>query len=71
MRPAWVRPAALALVQGAVDLLKDDHRVARRVKTDAQSEHGSRWILMTDPEGYEFCVCDGGIGGNAAGSGDG
>ena len=21
-------------------------------------EHGSTWILMTDPEGNEFCVCD-------------
>jgi len=24
------------------------------------SEHGSTWVLMTDPEGNEFCVCDGG-----------
>jgi predicted enzyme related to lactoylglutathione lyase len=24
------------------------------------SEHGSTWLLMTDPEGNEFCVCDGG-----------
>ena len=23
-------------------------------------EHGSSWLLMTDPEGNEFCVCDGG-----------
>jgi predicted enzyme related to lactoylglutathione lyase len=23
-------------------------------------EHGSTWLLMTDPEGNEFCVCDGG-----------
>ena len=27
-----------------------------------QSEHGSTWILMADPEGNEFCVCDGGGG---------
>ena len=24
------------------------------------SEHGTRWIVMADPEGNEFCVCDGG-----------
>jgi hypothetical protein len=23
-------------------------------------EHGSTWLLMSDPEGNEFCVCDGG-----------
>jgi predicted enzyme related to lactoylglutathione lyase len=32
---------------------------ARRAE-DAQVEHGSRWIVMHDPEGNEFCVCDGG-----------
>ncbi len=26
----------------------------------ARTEHGSRWIVMTDPEGNEFCVCNGG-----------
>jgi hypothetical protein len=26
-------------------------------------EHGSSWIVMHDPEGNEFCVCDGGSGG--------
>src|SRR5258706_72481 len=35
---------------------------AVRVQTDHLSEHGSTWILMTDPEGNEFCVCDGGTG---------
>jgi predicted enzyme related to lactoylglutathione lyase len=35
---------------------------ARRVASDAMSEHGSRWCLMADPEGNEFCVCDGGSG---------
>jgi Glyoxalase-like domain len=25
-------------------------------------EHGSHWIVMADPEGNEFCVCDGGGG---------
>jgi predicted enzyme related to lactoylglutathione lyase len=24
------------------------------------SEHGSTWLLMTDPEDNEFCVCDAG-----------
>ena len=24
------------------------------------SEHGSTWVVMHDPEGNEFCVCDGG-----------
>ena len=28
-----------------------------------QSEHGSSWIVMNDPEGNEFCVCDGGQSG--------
>src|SRR5437899_11489891 len=25
-----------------------------------QSEHGSSWVVMHDPEGNEVCVCDGG-----------
>jgi len=29
----------------------------------SMSEHGSRWVVMADPEGNEFCVCDGGAGG--------
>lgn len=33
---------------------------ARRVQADQLCEHGSTWILMTDPEGNEFCVCDAG-----------
>jgi predicted enzyme related to lactoylglutathione lyase len=33
---------------------------ARRVRDDHMHEHGSSWILMNDPEGNEFCVCDGG-----------
>jgi len=24
------------------------------------SEHGTTWVLMADPEGNEFCVCDAG-----------
>ena len=33
---------------------------ATRVSEAPYSEHGSTWVLMTDPEGNEFCVCDGG-----------
>jgi predicted enzyme related to lactoylglutathione lyase len=33
---------------------------ARRVRADHIHEHGTTWILMNDPEGNEFCVCDGG-----------
>jgi predicted enzyme related to lactoylglutathione lyase len=33
---------------------------AHRVEGTVRAEHGSHWILMTDPEGNEFCVCDGG-----------
>ncbi|MGH2759815.1 MAG: VOC family protein [Actinomycetota bacterium] len=34
---------------------------ARRMGA-VQAEHGSRWIVMNDPEGNEFCVCDAGLG---------
>jgi len=30
---------------------------------DARVEHGTRWVVMADPEGNEFCVCDGGQAG--------
>jgi predicted enzyme related to lactoylglutathione lyase len=33
---------------------------ATRAQPDTLSEHGTTWILMTDPEGNEFCVCDAG-----------
>jgi predicted enzyme related to lactoylglutathione lyase len=35
---------------------------ASRLRAELQSEHGSTWILMADPEGNEFCVCDAGQG---------
>jgi predicted enzyme related to lactoylglutathione lyase len=35
---------------------------ARRLEAQARAEHGSRWVVMADPEGNEFCVCDGGAG---------
>jgi predicted enzyme related to lactoylglutathione lyase len=31
---------------------------ATRVSEAPCREHGSTWVLMTDPEGNEFCVCD-------------
>ena len=33
---------------------------ATRSAEDVMEEHGTRWILLTDPEGNELCVCDGG-----------
>jgi predicted enzyme related to lactoylglutathione lyase len=30
---------------------------ATRTSEAAVAEHGSRWIVMADPEGNEFCVC--------------
>jgi predicted enzyme related to lactoylglutathione lyase len=35
---------------------------AVRAKPEALSEHGNNWVLLRDPEGNEFCVCDGGTG---------
>lgn len=48
----------------AVDVEAEADRLtglgARRATSDVCREHGSSWIVMTDPEGNEFCVCDGG-----------
>jgi predicted enzyme related to lactoylglutathione lyase len=33
---------------------------ARRLDPETRSEFGSCWILMADPAGNEFCVCNGG-----------
>ncbi len=33
---------------------------ARRLQRAPLEEHGTHWVLMADPEGNEFCVCDGG-----------
>ena len=30
--------------------------------SELMTEHGSSWIVMNDPAGNEFCVCDGGGG---------
>jgi len=40
---------------------------ATRTTAEKRHEHGSSWVLMADPEGNEFCVCD---GGNATGGSD-
>ena len=31
---------------------------ARRSAARPMTEHGHSWVLMSDPEGNEFCVCD-------------
>ena len=33
---------------------------AQRVQEEQLSEHGNNWVLLRDPEGNEFCVCDAG-----------
>jgi predicted enzyme related to lactoylglutathione lyase len=35
---------------------------ARRIVDDAIAEHHCRWVVMADPEGNEFCVCNAGQG---------
>lgn len=35
---------------------------ARRLESEVRHEHGTNWVIMADPEGNEFCVCDGGLG---------
>jgi predicted enzyme related to lactoylglutathione lyase len=48
----------------AVDIEAEAARLetlgAQRVESQPMHEHGTNWILMADPEGNEFCVCDGG-----------
>jgi predicted enzyme related to lactoylglutathione lyase len=33
---------------------------AHRLETELRTEHGTNWVIMADPEGNEFCACDGG-----------
>lgn len=49
-----------------LDMLADDIEAeavrleglgARRLRPEPFAEHGSRWVVMADPEGNEFCVC--------------
>jgi predicted enzyme related to lactoylglutathione lyase len=35
---------------------------ARRLEAEPRAEFGTTWVQMADPEGNEFCVCDGGAG---------
>ena len=48
----------------AVDIETEASRLealgATRLAGAPMHEHGINWILMADPEGNEFCVCDGG-----------
>ena len=36
---------------------------AHRLEEHTRTEHGRRWVIMVDPDGNEFCVCDGGSAG--------
>jgi predicted enzyme related to lactoylglutathione lyase len=42
-------------------------RAGARLIGDVREEHGSHWIVMNDPRGNEFCVCDGGQSANHEG----
>ena len=33
---------------------------AVRVNSEPRHEHGTNWVVMADPEGNEFCICDNG-----------
>ncbi len=35
---------------------------AQRIAAEAIEEHGNRWVVMADPEGNEFGVCNAGQG---------
>jgi predicted enzyme related to lactoylglutathione lyase len=37
---------------------------ARRLDAEARNELGTNWVIMADPEGNEFCVCDHGTSGD-------
>ena len=36
---------------------------AVKVVDEPVEEHGNRWVVMSDPEGNEFCVCNAGQSG--------
>jgi lipoate synthase len=46
-------------VTGEVSRLE---RLGARRAGDDVDEHGTHWVVTHDPEGNEFCVCDGGQG---------
>jgi len=31
---------------------------ARRLESESRTELGSTWVVMSDPQGNEFCVCN-------------
>jgi predicted enzyme related to lactoylglutathione lyase len=37
-----------------------EHLGAKRLENEPRTEHGTRWVIMADPEDNEFFVCDGG-----------
>src|SRR5262245_34683343 len=40
---------------------------ARRLESAVRNELGTDWVVMADPEGNEFCVCDHGTSGDDEG----
>lgn len=48
----------------AADIEAEAARLVRigghRATETSCHEHGNSWIVMSDPEGNEFCICDGG-----------
>lgn len=55
-------PAARSCVTDIEALATELEGLGATRVSGAQSEHGSSWIVMNDPEGNEFCVCDAGQG---------
>ena len=44
---------------------------AQRLESEVRTEHGTNWVIMADPEGNEFCVCEGGVNASGAANGPG
>ena len=64
MSEAKTAKSRMHLVIETPDIRREADRLAalgaRRLIDDTRSEHGSTWILMADPEGNAFCICDSG-----------
>jgi predicted enzyme related to lactoylglutathione lyase len=43
------------------DVAKLEAIGAKRIEDAPRFEHNCKWVVMADPEGNEFCVCEGGI----------
>jgi predicted enzyme related to lactoylglutathione lyase len=56
----------------AADIEAEAERLTRigahRATETSCHEHGNNWIVMADPEGNEFCICDGGNPGSHPGA---